>query len=171
MSYRIRKALPGEETLIFSFLTLAARMSEAGEPIQKAISDPYLRKYWANWGKRPGDVGIVAESSHTNIPIACAWVRQFTKEESADCFFSDEIPELALAVVSDLRATGIGTATLRTLIEELRSKVPAICLSVRKDNPAIRLYERFSFEQVPGSERVNRIGTESQNMLLSFIDR
>lgn len=74
-------------------------------------------------------------------------------------------------MVSDFRASGIGTATLRILIEELRSKVPAICLSVRKDNPAVRLYERFSFEQVRGSERVNRIGTESQNMLLSFIDR
>jgi ribosomal protein S18 acetylase RimI-like enzyme len=60
---------------------------------------------------------------------------------------------------------------MRILIEELRSKVPAICLSVRKDNPAIRLYERFSFEQVHGSERVNTIGTESQNMLLNFIDR
>jgi hypothetical protein len=45
MSYRIRKVLADEEALIFSFLTLAARMPEAGEPIQKAISDPYLRKY------------------------------------------------------------------------------------------------------------------------------
>lgn len=113
-----------EETLIFSFLYLAARMPEENEPIQKAVSDSFHQKYWRDWG-RPGDFGLVSIDTTSQIPIACAWLRTF-------------------------------------------SKVRGICLNVRDDNPSRKLYRRLGFQDVPGSEMKNRIGTVSRNMLLKL---
>jgi hypothetical protein len=41
-------------------------------------------------------------------------------------------------------------------------------LSVRETNPAVRLYERLGFKLVPGSEKTNRVGTRSFNLLLEL---
>ncbi len=167
MEILLRNVQQNEETLIFSFLTLAARMPEGGEPIQKALSDPFLKKYWVDWG-RPGDIGIVAEDPSTGMAVACAWVRLFTKEQAGTCYLGEGIPELAIGAVPGFRGNGIGTRTLSHLIDEVRSQFPGICLSVRSDSPAVRLYERLSFRKVPGSETTNRVGTESCNMFLAI---
>ncbi len=167
MEIVLRSVRPDEETLVFSFLVLAARMPEGGEPIQKALSDPSLNKYWLDWG-RPGDLGIVAENSSTGMPVACAWLRLFTKEQAGGSFFSKQVPELAMSVVRDCRGKGIGTMTLRRLIEEGRSQFTGIVLSVRNDNPTSRLYERLNFKLIPGSQITNRMGTESFHMYLDF---
>jgi GNAT superfamily N-acetyltransferase len=162
-----RAVLPNEEVLIFSFLTIATRMQEASEPIQKAIFDSKIRKYWSNWG-RSGDYGIVAIERISGLPVSCAWVRQFDKEEADRCFVGKNFPELATGTVESYRNQGIGKSTLETLIQNLHGKVPGICLSVRTDNPAVRLYEKLNFKRIPGSEWKNRIGTESFNMLLKL---
>jgi len=71
MEIVLRNVRPKEEALIFSFLTLASRMHEGNEPIQKALSDLALNRYWIDWG-RPGDTGIVGELETTGMPVACA---------------------------------------------------------------------------------------------------
>jgi ribosomal protein S18 acetylase RimI-like enzyme len=167
MEVILRNVQPHEETLIFSFLVLAARMPEGGEPMQKALSDPFLKKYWVNWGG-PGDIGIVAEDSSTGVAVACAWVRLFTKEQAGACFVGEHVPELAMGVVPEYRGSGIGTKALRRLLEEIKLQFRGICLSVRSDNPAVRLYERLSFQRVAESEMTNRVGTKSYNMYLEF---
>lgn len=167
MEIVMRSVQPHEETLVFSFLVLAARMPEGGEPIQKALSEPPLNKYWLDWG-RPGDLGIVAEDSTTGIPVACAWLRLFTKEQAGASFFGERVPELAMSVAREYRGKGIGTTTLRRLIEECRSQFPGIVLSVRNNNPAARLYKRLNFKLIPDSQMINRMGTESFHMYLDL---
>ncbi len=167
MNIALRSVEPDEQVLVFSFLILAARMLEGDEPIQSALSDPALNRYWIGWG-RPGDVGIVAELQPTGMPIACAWLRLYTKEEAGPSFFGEHVPELAMSVVPKYRGNGTGTTTLRHLIENVRSQFPGIVLSVRRDNPAIRFYERLSFEMIPESQIVNRVGTESIHMYLAL---
>jgi GNAT superfamily N-acetyltransferase len=167
MEFILRNVQPNEETLIFSFLVLAARMPEGNEPMQKALSDPFLRKYWIDWG-RPGDIGIVAGDSSSGIAVACAWVRLFTREQAGACFLGEHVPELAMGVVPEFRSIGLGTKVLSRLIDETRSKFRGICLSVRDDNPAARFYERLSFRKVADSETTNRVGTTSCNMYLEF---
>ena len=167
MKIVLRNVQPNEETLVFSFLVLAARLPEGGEPIQKAHSDPFLRKYWVDWG-RPGDIGIIAEDSSIGIAVACAWVRLFTMEQAGACFVGERIPELAMGVVPEFRGSGIGTKALRRLVEEVQSQFRGICLSVRSDNPAVRFYERLSFRRVAESEMTNRVGTKSYSMYLEF---
>jgi ribosomal protein S18 acetylase RimI-like enzyme len=142
-------------------------MPEADEPIQKAISDPALNRYWIDWGSA-GDIGIVAELQSTGMPVACAWLRLYTKEQAGASFFGEQVPELAMGVVSKYRGNGIETTTLRRLIEEVRFRFQKIVLSVRRDNPAVRLYERLSFKVIPESQMINRVGTESIHMFLDL---
>ena len=167
MEIALRNVQSDEETLVFSFLVLAARMPEGSEPIQKALSDPALNKYWRGWG-RPGDTGIVAEDRSTGMAVGCAWLRLFTKEQAGESFFGDQIPELAMSVVPEFRGNGIGAMTLRRLTKEVRLHFPGLVLSVRKDNPAVRLYERLSFQEILGSQMINRVGTESIHMYLDL---
>ena len=167
MEIVLRSVQAHEEVLVFSFLTLASRMPEGSEPIQKAISDPALNRYWIDWGS-PGDIGIVAELQSTGMPVACAWLRLYTKKQAGESFVGDHIPELAVGVVPKYRGNGIGTATLQRLIEDVQSQFMGIVLSVRRDNPAISFYERFSFRVIPESQMINRVGTESIHMYLAF---
>ena len=40
-------------------------------PIQKALRDHELTRYWQNWD-RQGDLGVVAECESVGYPISCA---------------------------------------------------------------------------------------------------
>lgn len=96
------------------------------------------------------------------MPLACAWLRLYSKEQAGASFFGEYVPrKSAMGVVPKYRRNGIGTATLRRLIEEVRFQFRGIVLSVRRDKPAVRLYERFSFKVIPDSEMINRVGTVS----------
>lgn len=161
-----RQVLPTETAIIYSFLTIAARMDESGETIQQALTDPNLIHYWQHWGQ-PHDIGIVAESTKLNHPVGCAWVRLFTGQAPGYGHVSDDIPELAFGVVKSRRNQGIGTLLLKQLIEQCRDRYPGISLSVRQDNPCVRLYKRFGF-QIEGEGFTNRVGTASVTMLLRF---
>ena len=167
MDVRIRTVLPNEATLIFSFLTLAARMQESGEPIQKALRDHELTRNWQNWG-RPGDLGLVAESDSAGYPVSCAWVRLFSREEAGADYVGENIPELAIGTIPAARGLGVGTRVLQALLDLCRARYSGVSLSVRLDNPAIRLYERLRFRRTSASPIINRVGTESIVMLLSF---
>lgn len=166
MPITIRQVNPNDEALIYSFLTIAARMDESGETIQQALTDPALVHYWQHWGK-PHDTGIVAESNELNYPVGCAWVRLFTGQAPGYGHVSDKIPELAFGVVKSCRNQGIGTLLLEQLIDQCRDRYPGISLSVREDNPVVRLYECLGFH-VEGEGFTNRVGTPSITMLLRF---
>ena len=163
----LRQVEPSESALIYSFLTISARMEESGETIQQALTDPALVKYWQDWGQ-PNDIGVVAESTELGYPVGCAWVRLFAGEAPGYGHVSDDIPELAFGVVKNRRNDGIGTLLLEQLLDQCRDRYPGISLSVRQDDPAIRLYERFGF-QVEGDSFTNRVGTASITMLLRFV--
>lgn len=163
---QIRPVRPDETALVFSFLVIAARMEEADEPMQKALADPGLAKYWQGWG-REGDLGFVAESPD-GLPLSCAWVRLFSAEDGGYGQVSPEIPELGVGTIPSARSQGIGTAVLECLLKSCEERFPGVSLSVREESPAVRLYERLGFERVPSSEELNRVQTVSITMLLRF---
>jgi ribosomal protein S18 acetylase RimI-like enzyme len=162
-SVRLRPVEAGESELIFSFLTIAARMAESNEPIQKALVDKELTKYWRDWG-REGDRGVVALREPDGLPVACAWVRLFSTEDP--CFVAEGVREVAVGTLAQVRGLGYGTHVLERIIESCRSDCAGISLSVRADNPAVRLYRRLGFDTI--AEMQNRVGTQSLGMLLSF---
>jgi hypothetical protein len=54
---------------------------------------------------------------------------------------------------------------LHALFTEAAQRGVGLCLNVRHDNPAQRLYERVGFRLVPGSGVPNRVGGTSFGML------
>jgi GNAT superfamily N-acetyltransferase len=159
---RLRLVESSECALIFSFLTIAARMADTNEPIQKALVDPELTKYWLGWGEAD-DLGVVATRLADGLPVSCAWVRRLGVPSQNT---NHDFLELAFGTVEAERGRGVGTQTLLRLLELCAERAPGVTLSVRASNPALRLYRRLGFEVV--SELTNRVGTASRVMALRF---
>jgi ribosomal protein S18 acetylase RimI-like enzyme len=122
--------------------------------------DPDLIGYASGWGRR-GDLGVVAEIDGRRV--GAAWLRLFDPDTSDYRVFVDDLtPELVAAVAPGHHGRGVGTLLLTTLFDHADPEFPASVLSVRADNPAVRLYERFGYREV--DRIVNRVGTESLRM-------
>lgn len=128
-------------------------------------SNPDLIRYVAGWA-RPGDFGYGAFCDEDCI--GAAWCRLWREDNHGFGFVSESIPELAIAVVSDWRAHGLGTRLIEAVLLEGRELYPGISLNVRDNSPAVRLYERLGFVRLPGSDVINRTGGLSFTMLRRF---
>jgi GNAT superfamily N-acetyltransferase len=64
------------------------------------------------------------------------------------------------------RGQGVGEKLMRALIAEAARRGLGLCLSVRSENPARRLYERLGFHDIPGSAVTSRAGGMSIGMAL-----
>jgi ribosomal protein S18 acetylase RimI-like enzyme len=162
MNFVIRPLRLEDELIVWEMLRYASHESS----IESVQQQPYLARYALDWG-RIGDVGYVASSNGS--PIGAAWLRLWLGEDKGFGYIKDEIPELAIAVLPDYRGQGTGTKLLTKILDEGKKKYPAVSLSVRANNPVLRLYERTGFMKVPGSEVINRAGEVSFNMLYEFI--
>jgi ribosomal protein S18 acetylase RimI-like enzyme len=107
--------------------------------------DPVFR-YVRSWG-RPGDAGLIAIEEGN--PVGAAWYRTFRGDAPGFGFVDDATPELTIAVVPSRRGRGVGHELMTGLLEHARrAGYAAISLSVEKDSPAVKLYERYGFERV-----------------------
>lgn len=130
-------------------------------------ANPDLARYVHQWG-RAGDAGVVAERH--NAPIGAAWIRLWSGEDKGYGYLADDIPELAIAVMPEIQGQGVGTALLKHILELPKTRYPAISLSIRMSNPALRLYQRLGFVAVAGSEVKNRVGNTSMTMVHRFAE-
>jgi len=64
----------------------------------------------------------------------------------------------------------LGKKLMRAMIDEAARRGLGLCLSVRSENPARRLYERLGFRDVPGSAVTNRTGSMSIGMARGVIE-
>ena len=109
-----------------------------------AEEEPTYR-YVYNWG-RAGDAGVIALDE--GFPVGAAWYRLFTDDQPGYGFIDERTPELAIAVVPSRRGRGIGAELLEGLLARAREDGHAsLTLAVDRGNPAIRLYERFGFDE------------------------
>jgi len=92
------------------------------------------------------------------------WARQFSLDEQPAFYVDERTSELSIAVNEDVRGRGIGEKLLGALIVAAARRGVGLCLNVRHDNPALRLYERLGFQIVPGSAVPNRVGGLSIGM-------
>jgi ribosomal protein S18 acetylase RimI-like enzyme len=159
LSYTIRTAAPADEPILWDMLFYAANMAEDGATSSAAArSHPYLAEYVAGWG-RPADLGVIAIDSADGYALGAAWLRQLSGLEKRYAAVVDGAPELAIAVAPAAIGQGIGGALLGVLLDLARGQYPAVALSVREQNPAIRLYERHGFVVV--DTITNRVGGRS----------
>ncbi len=134
---------------------------DSNATVEGLATHPELARYVTAWG-RQGDHGVVAEDA--KVRVGAAWVRLFSGEDvRAREHVADDVPELAIAVLEGREGRGVGDAMLRALLEVLGERYPAIALSVRESNPAVRLYRRHGFEIIDEIE--NRVGSRSLKML------
>lgn len=148
---------------LWSMLFYAAHADEQPEATVDSIRhDPDLDRYLCDWG-RPGDLGLIATDD--DVSVGAAWLRLFTPDEThLVSYVAADVPELAIAIDPQRVGQGIGSRLVGDLLQQAdQSGVPAIVLTARADNPAVRLYHRFGFVEI---DRItNRVGTGSVKMV------
>ena len=146
MDYEIRQISESEHPLLEDFLYEAIFVPEGFEgtvPRSVINDDPKCRAAYLGFGTLPDDRAVVA-TVDGDVVGAC-WVRTTDEYGHID----DETPSFSISLYKPYRGKGIGTAMMRALLDELRRAGYArVSLSVQKDNPALRLYERLGFRIV-----------------------
>jgi ribosomal protein S18 acetylase RimI-like enzyme len=134
--------------------------------IADAKNNASLAWYVCNW-KCATDFGVIAEES--GVFLGAVWARLREGPLQSSKVATEVEPEVAIAVLPEHQNRGLGLLLMQALIEQARPKVTALVLSVREENPAVRLYERLGF--VIERRIVNRVGGMSfaMRLVLSFL--
>lgn len=148
LSVAIRKATSDEDMLfLWDMLYEAAAVNPVMRELGKeaALKLPEINKYLMEWGRK-GDTAFIAYDQITNEYLGAAWYRLFSAEQPGYGYVSEEVPELAMAVISGRTGQGIGTMLLEELIRQtVNENYSALSLSVDKSNRAIKFYEQHGF--------------------------
>lgn len=141
MNTIIRKIRSEEHDLLREFLYQAIYLPDGVEPLPRPIVDlPELQVYVTDFGTQPGDHCLVAEVERK--VIGAAWCRIMEDYGHID----NDTPSLAISLLPEYRGQGTGTQLLNALLLLLRENgYQRASLSVQKENPALRLYQRAGF--------------------------
>lgn len=148
MKYDIRKIREEEYGLLEDFLYEAIFVPEGiPAPPREIIKRPELQIYTAGFGRKKGDLGLVAEVGHRIV--GAAWVRIMDDYGHID----DETPSCAISIYSGYRRLGIGTALMQEILRRSRENgYRQVSLSVQKANYAVKMYQNVGFEIVKENE-------------------
>ncbi len=144
MEYTVRKIRESEYGVLEDFLYLAVFVPDGVEPPPREIVfRPELRVYTEGFGKRDGDLCLVAETGERIV--GAVWTRIMNDYGHID----GETPSMAVSVVPEFRNKGIGTALMRAMMALLKEEgFRRVSLSVQKANYARRMYEALGFVTV-----------------------
>lgn len=148
MNCNIRKIRQSEVQVLSDFLYEAIFIPEGcTPPPREIVKQPELQVYICDFGKCDDDICYVAEVDG-NI-IGAVWARIMEDYGHID----DETPSLAISLNKDHRGQGIGTALMKTMLEELKgSGYKQTSLAVQKANYAVNMYKSVGFETVDENE-------------------
>lgn len=161
-TFTLRPATGEDEGFLWEMLAEAAHETS----VRAVAANSGTARYVEGWG-RDGDLGFLA-TSPDGEPLGAAWLRMLRGENAGYGYVDDETPELAIAVLPEVRGDGVGERMLTRLLEAAEHLYRAVSLSVRSDNPALRLYQRVGFREVEGSGRANRVDGTSITMKLDL---
>ena len=143
MEYEVSPISEDERPLLEDFLYEAIYVPEDFEgevPRSVIYDDPKCRAAFEGFGMLPDDRAVVAVVDG-EIVGAC-WVRTTDEYGHID----DETPSFSISLYKPYRGRGVGGSMMGALLGELRGAGYArASLSVQKENPALRLYERMGF--------------------------
>src|SRR5260370_27004719 len=155
---QLRAATNDDLSILWDFLAIAAYETD----VAAAQAVPFVAAHLAGW-RRQEDFGFIAELD--GAAIGAAWARQFSPDEQPAFYVDNRTPEITIGVKPRLQGQGVGSMLLHALIAEAGRHRVGLCLNVRHDNPARRLYERLGFCLVPGSGGPKRVGGTSVGMI------
>ncbi|MCL2202537.1 MAG: GNAT family N-acetyltransferase [Defluviitaleaceae bacterium] len=141
MNAIIREITEAEYPLLEDFIYTAIYVPPGDEmPPREVIFDPEIYIYVDGFGGKAGDCGVVAERDGTIIGMA--WTRIIP----AYGHLNDDTPELAISVLPEFRGQNIGTMLMERLFALLFERgYKRTSLSVQKNNPAVRFYQRLGY--------------------------
>ena len=140
MKLHYRRANTKDIHILKSMLYHAIYVPDGKHPVPtKIVNQPDLRIYFENWGQKD-DMGWIAFDKGT--PIGVAWIRIFQGPMKGYGYIDEEIPELSIALLPKYRGRGIGSKLIDRILDDAKEKHSAISLSVTRENPALRLYQR-----------------------------
>jgi len=154
----IREMTPADYPRLEEFLYHAIFLPPGVEPPpREIIFEPEIYIYIQDFGGKD-DCGVVAEQD--GEVIGAAWTRIIPAYGHVD----KDTPELAVSVLAEHRGQGVGTLLMTHLFDLLcEHGYSRTSLSVQKDNPAVRLYERLGYE-ITG-EKQDHAGHEDYIMM------
>jgi len=143
------------------FLYQAIYIPEGEEcPAREIINEPEIFVYIKDFGTQTGDLGVVAVCKQSGQIIGAAWTRIIPAYGHID----NSTPELAISLLPEFRGCGIGSKLMEKLFELLRQNgYNKTSLSVQKDNPAVRFYQRLGYKL--SGERLDHAGHEDYLMI------
>ena len=144
----IRALKPEETPLLEEFLYQAIFIPSGLEPLPRSIlKEPELEMYIKDFGQQPDDWALAAEVN--GQLVGSVWVR-IMKDYG---YFDDQTPSLSISFLPDFRGQGLGQQLMTAMLDLLKAKgYPSVSLSVSKDNPAVRFYQRLGFVTVEERE-------------------
>jgi len=156
---KVRAMRESDHECLPEFLYQAIFIPEGVEPPSRSIiNDPEIFVYIKDFGTGSGDFGVVAEQN--GQIIGAAWTRIIPAYGHID----NETPELAISILPEFRDYGTGTKLMKKLFDVLRKNgYKQTSLSVQKNNPAVRLYERLGYEIT--EEKLDHAGHEDYVMI------
>ena len=148
MNYTIREISEKEYGILNDFLYEAIFIPEGVQaPPKEIIYKPELQVYVSDFGKRKGDMGLVAESD--NKIIGAVWVRIMNDYGHID----NETPSFAISLYKEYRDHGIGTALMKEMLDAMkRAGYKQASLAVQKANYAVKMYKNVGFEIIDENE-------------------
>ena len=146
--FLIRKLSIEESDLLKDFLYEAIFIPEGVEaPARDIVERPELRIYYDDFGSRPGDHCLAAETEG-NV-VGAVWTRIMNDYGHVD----DETPSFAISLLPDFRNKGIGTVLMRQMLSLLKEcGYKQASLAVQKANYAVRMYKEVGFEIIDENE-------------------
>lgn len=142
MDYKIRKIKENEYGVLEEFLYEAIFIPEGTAPPPKEIiHKPELQVYVEDFGKRNGDIGLVAEAD--DKIVGAVWTRIMNDYGHID----DETPSFAISLYKEYRNRGVGTVLMKEMLKILADAgYKQASLAVQKANYAVKLYKNVGFE-------------------------
>jgi GNAT superfamily N-acetyltransferase len=150
--WEIRLAQPDDEPFMWDMAWQATAVDDGMRMLgrEAAFAIPHVRHYLEGWG-RTGDAAVVAVVDGQRL--GAAWYRLFPAEDPGWGFVATDVPELSIGVAAEARGRGVGSALLDALLTLARERgYRAVSLSVDRQNPARRLYERKGFRDAGVSD-------------------
>jgi len=141
MNYTISRMTQDEYGLLEDFLYEAIFIPKGVQaPPREIISRPELQVYIAGFGSKKSDIAFAAHCG--GKIVGAVWVRIMDDYGHID----EQTPSFAISLYKQYRGMGIGTALMRTMLEELKKQgYKQASLAVQKENYAVKMYKNAGF--------------------------
>jgi len=148
----IREMQPEELGKLEDMLYEAIYQPDENNLIPRTVLEiPEVNAYIKEFGTQKDDYCLVADCD--GRIVGAVWVRVISKTIKGYGYIDNETPEFAISLFKEYRNQGLGTRLMSAMIEHLRKRgYKQTSLNVKKENYAIKLYEKMGFEVISEDE-------------------